>query len=248
MHDVQAFVASAADVFRLRGPICRIECHRDPDGDDLALAALLQARFGQLADVRSPPDHRRKAVRLPFPDGAVRTLLCIGVRQFAAGQEKVAAEIRRVLAPGGVLLACVSVSHPPSRPELASWRPTPRTMARLLEGMDATLIGWQGAETHPHTIYGIGFKPPANVTAVEETGRFIDAFQRRLKMAVKDGDGPNRWWRFLTAWLPLRPARRRSDCQIQFLMHLAVDRSAAQTASLGAPHDEKTGTRLDLMD
>jgi len=250
MHEhVKAFVVSAADAFQLRGPICRIECRRDPDSGELGLGTLLRARFGQLADVSFLPDHQREAIRLPFPDGAVRTVLCVGARQFAAKPEETAAEIRRVLSPGGALLACVRVPDPASRPALASWRPTPQTVARLLMGMDATLVGWQGAETCPHTVYGVGFKPPVTGTAVDGTSRFIDDFQTQLENAAKGGDWRTRLRRFLSVWLPVRSARRRrNDHRVRFIVHLTLHRNVAQDASPSGPHDEKTGTRLDLMD
>jgi len=248
---LKAFIVSAADAFRLRGPICRIEFHgcRTSGSDDPELGALLRTRFGQLADVGFPADHREQAFRLPFPHGVMRTVLCVGGPPLDAQRERAAEEIRRVLAPGGALLACVPAPDPEPRPTFASWQPTPQTVARLLEGMDATLVGWQGAETRPHTMYGVGFKPPVTRAAVEGTSRFLDDFQTKLERARKGRNWRARLWRFLSRRLPARSARRRvDDHRVRFLVHLTLDRSVVQGVSLGGFHSEKTGTRLDLMD
>ena len=132
----------------------------------------------------------------------------------------------------------------------AYWRLTPRSVGRLLSGMEAVLVGWQGAEGFPHTVYGIGFKPPPTGAILEGTRRFLDRFQARLDEAAGRIAWPERLMHLLTCWARSRSERRhrRDFYKAQFAVHLAGDRNLKHDLFQSCLPDKKTGTRLDLMD
>lgn len=248
MHEhVQAFVAGAAGAFRLRGPVYRFGPRRLRDSP---MEASLRDCFAEAAYVDVGLQRAVRGRRLATPAGAARTVLCLGVGEPGLGREAAWQEIGRILSPGGVLLACASVEDPVPGRVSARWRLTPRSLDRLLATTSATLVGWQGAEELPHTIYGIGFKPPVRRTILDEIRQFLDRFQARLDEAAARVGWPVRAKSWLTGWLrgPARRRHRRDYYKVRFAVHLAVDQDFQPAALPGGPGDESTGTRLDLME
>ena len=247
MHErIRAFVDSAARAFELKGPVCRIGFSGQ---GDLPERASLRECFSDAAYVGFDSGMPAATGRLPFPDGAARTVLCVGVLDGALRTQRVAAELARILSPGGALLVCALLedSLPNRRPEC--WRPAPLTVERLMAGSRATVVGWQGGETFPHTIYGVGFKPPLAGHLVEGTRQFLEDFQARL-----DCQARQICWRrlgqLLTGWTRGRLWRqqRRNYHEIQFAVHLCVDEGLKRGLSRSCSMREATGSRLDLID
>ena len=231
-EQIRAFVDSAAEAFGLRGPVYQFgTC---PSGD-LRSRASLRGCFPKAAQVGFELDEGVEIERLPFPDGAARTVLCVGALERAYQPQRTMGEMIRILSPGGALLVCASVENPVPEQMPAYWRLTPRSVGRLLSGMEAVLVGWQGAEGFPHTVYGIGFKPPPTGAILEGTRRFLDRFQARLDEAAGRIAWPERLMHLLT-------------CKAQFAVHLAGDRNLKHDLFQSCLPDKKTGTRLDLMD
>ena len=218
-------------------------------GQGSGVAAALRDCFGQAAYVNLEFDPGEEIDRLPFPDGAARTVLCAGVLEYSFRPQQAVEEMMRILAPGGALLVCAVNAHPVPDRMPAYWQLTPRSVQRLLAGMETTLVGWQGAETFPHTIYGVGFKPPIGPAVAQQTGRFLKRFQARLDEAAGRGG-----WRRLKSWLTgwtrsrLERQHRRDYYQVQFAVHLAAGRDFTADLLDGGLPEEKTGTRLDLTD
>lgn len=246
-ESIEAFVDSAAGAFRLKGPVYRFGSSSNGGFD---VETSLRWCFPEGAYIDFELGEGIEIDRLPFPDGAARTVLCIGVLEHAFEPPKALEEMLRILSPGGALLVCAPIEDPLPDRMPAYWQLTPRSVQRLLAGMETTLVGWQGAETFPHTIYGIGFKPPLSSRVLEETGWFLNRFQSRLDAAARRIGWRPRLTDFLTRW-----ARSRSKCRhrrdyykVQFAVHLAVDQSPTHALLKGCLGEAKTGTRLDLMD
>jgi hypothetical protein len=140
-------------------------------------------------------------------------------------------EMVRILSPGGTLLICVPGAATPAGRESGDWRLTPRGLERLLAGMEARLLGWQGDESFPHTLYGIGFKPPLGNAVVPGTNRFLERFPARLDLLARRIGWRRRLKESLAARVSGRPeARRWRDYyKLRFAVHFPID---------GTLHDE----------
>lgn len=94
-------------------------------GADLSAGELGAARR-RLAALPAPRPAllRARAQALPLADGALAAVVCHMALMLASGPESVVAELARVLAPGGRLLALVPAALPPGAappPLLAAW-------------------------------------------------------------------------------------------------------------------------------
>jgi SAM-dependent methyltransferase len=243
---VQAFVDSAAEAFGLTGPFYQVGFLPQAGTDT---AWWPREGPGPAGPLGRPWHYPAEMDRLPLADAAAETVLCIGTPEYGWRPYQASEEITRVLAPGGALLICASVAG--AGPEQTPyWHLTPRSAERLLVGMAATLVGWQGADPFPHTIYGIGFKPPLRGTVPEGTSRFLAGFQARLDASAARAGWHRRLKDFLTAWTQSRSRRRhrRDYNKIQFAVHLSVDPDQKHNVLESCLPDQRTGTRLDLTE
>lgn len=246
-EQIRAFVDSAAGAFRLSGPFYRFGAC---PGGGSGVEAWLRECFPQAACVEFELEDGVELDRLPFPDGAARTLLCGGALECAFQPQRAVAEMMRILAPGGVLLVWATAGGRGPDPAPAYWHLTPRSIQRLLAPVETTLVGWQGAETFPHTLYGVGFKRPLRGSILEETKRFLDGFQARLDEAARRIGWEERLKHFLMGWAGSRAERRhrRDYYKLGFAVHLAVKPNLKHELLNGCLPEAKTGSRLDLGD
>jgi len=246
MHEqIEAFLGSAAETFMLRGPVYQLDSRPGGDPDDTAanVKAPLRTFFSQTTHIDRDLAEAGESNSWPFPDGVARTVICVGTLQEGFRPHRAVAEMARMLAPGGVLLLCTSAAGQPSDPTPASWQPTPHSVGRLLAEFEATLLGWQGMHTSPHTIYGIGFKAPLEERTFAELGQFADCFQARLAKTA----GRNVWRRLRCLW-PAGGRSRRDHLQVHFTVHLSVSRDRKHDGLPESLPKDKTGTRLDLTE
>lgn len=91
----------------------------DPDGSDLGLARDRCRYLEDFGECRGAwTAVRADAAALPFPDGFFDAVICSEVLEHVPDHERAAAEILRVLRPGGDL----AVSVPRRWPEAICWR------------------------------------------------------------------------------------------------------------------------------
>jgi SAM-dependent methyltransferase len=244
---IAAFVDSAIDAFELAGPLYQFGCC--PKGDSGPWTRLRKG-LPEGAYVDFGWAEEAEIERLPVPDGVARTVLCVDAFGYAFQPRRAMQEMTRILSPGGALLVCASVAVPPPDQPPAYWRLTPRGLEWLLSGMAARLVGWQGGEDFPHTLYGIGFKPPLGGTVLRGTTRFLDCFPARLDELA----GPRGWRRWLTEFLVgwvgrgSERRRRRDHYKLEFAVHFSVDQTLKDELLQGCLPSKQTGTRLDLAD
>jgi len=81
---------------------------------------------------RGRPDVYGDAARLPVREGGVDTVLCLSMLDLVPEPARALAEMRRVLAPGGVLIAEFVQTVPVYRASPDLWRFTRRGVERLL--------------------------------------------------------------------------------------------------------------------
>jgi len=244
---MRAFVDSAAEAFQLRGPVYQIGFFSGGDSD-IGLQSSFRESFSEAAYVGFELDPEAPLGRLPFPDGSARTVLCAGGLNSVLRSHGAAAEMARVLSPGGALLVCASADALPPDRLPGCWRSTPNSVQRLLAGTAATVVGWQGAETFPHTMYGVGFKPPLPAVVLEGTMRFLDRFQARLDQRA-GRVGWRRLKRLVTGWAKSRSRRRywRDYYRLQLAVHLRVDANWKHVFLPDSSASSSTGARLDLI-
>ncbi len=245
-QSIRAFVDSAARSLNPSGPVYHFG--GDP-ADGFAGALALKQSFPDTSYIHCQLDPQDDGTRLPLPDHTARTVLWVGPLVGTWQTGDAGGELSRILAPGGVLLLAVPLGGSAGRlPDV--WSPSQRTIERLLAGTEFTLVGWQGPETCPHTLYGIGIKTPIHDESLERASRFFDEFQQQLDRLASEV----RWLRRLLArlarWLGVG-----NDCpgdgdwhRAQFMVHLEAEQaSRARRLSELAPHD-RTGTRLDTRE
>jgi SAM-dependent methyltransferase len=94
---------------------------------------------------RHHPHLAGNVLALPFPGGAFDAALCLEVLEYVPDYPRALAELRRVIAPGGVLLLSVPFLHRADTPQ-DSWRLTENGLRAALEeaGFEVDLIEPQG--------------------------------------------------------------------------------------------------------
>jgi len=241
-----AFVGSAAGAFRLRGPVYQFGSE---PADGFSGAMTLRDAFPETSYIHCQLDPDDDGTRLPLPDGAAGTILWIGPLGNRWQAPEAGEELMRILTPRGALLVAVPAGGALGR-RTHVWSPAPRTIQRLLGPAEVTLVGWQGPDAAPHTLYGVGLKGPAGEAAVARTNRFLDGFQRRL-----DDLGRRVGWARRLLGLLARcsglgsggPADRE-HYRVQFMVHLRVDRALGAEPLCDGPASDWTGTRLDARE
>lgn len=249
MHEhLQAFVQSAAEAFDLRGPVYKFGFFPLE-----APVVSLRGCFPEVSYVgcnfTDPEELGRmdELARLPLPDGSAGTVVALNLLERVASARQTVREMIRILSPGGALVVGSGVLDAPNgdgRTEPLR----PDEMARLLDHLEVTLIGWQGEHRGEQAIYAVGFKTPAAGPVFEGTTRFLEDFQARLDR-IEQPRGLA--WRLkhilgrLTG-IEQTPAKRCNPARF------VIDLPGICQGRLGAVSAElpggKAGSRLDLME
>ena len=246
-----AFVAAATEAFGLEGPVYEFgassvdhEGCRDGARDCFAQASYVGCNLSQEACA----NRLDGLARLPFPDAAARTVICIDTLQYVVDPIRTTQEMTRILAPGGTLVFGSSVDPDTPGPPGRFWRPTHETINMMTSGLEATLIGWQGPQRRAHTLFGVGTKSPATGKFAAGANLFLTDFQRRLDELAAEPHG----WRILQRLLALCPLatptkRKPSEYyRSSFVLHLPVGRQFKHDLLSSCLPNHQTGTRIDL--
>ena len=238
-----AFVKCAADVFRLQGPVYQFGS--DPRYEQYD-QPVLRACFPNAAYMGFDLDETTELERLPFRDGAARTVICLDSLERALEPQRAPDELQRILAPGGALLICAPLGETSAAFASRPWRPTPRSVGQLMASMGLSLLGRQGTEPFAHTLYGIGFKSPATAEVAQATDRFLHDFQTALHAMAGEVGWAARLWQWLSRWS--RHNFRRGYYDVQFTVQMSIARTLYRERSNDTAADPNTGTRLDLLE
>ena len=182
-ENVRAFVKVAAAAWQLAGPVYEFGAYRVAGQEQAAdLRGLFAGGLYFGCDMRPGPgvDRVEDLAKLSLPDGCARTIICVDTLEHVFEARRAVDEMIRVLAPGGMLLVAAPMDFRVHDYPSDYWRLTPSCLARLLEPLDGTVIGWQGVESHPHTVFGVGCKGPVGGGFSRGAGRFVDGFQAWL--------------------------------------------------------------------
>jgi SAM-dependent methyltransferase len=116
--------------------------------------------------------------RLSFADESVGTVLMLETFEHVRDPLRAAAEVHRVVRPGGLVVFSSCMDTPVHEHPADYWRFPPQGFDLLLEGFDPRRVYVQGRPDYPHSLVGIGFKG-ASPGATEALQR-IDPLVRRI--------------------------------------------------------------------
>jgi hypothetical protein len=227
-NHLRAFVELAVEAFELRGPVYDFGPCR---GQERPLVAPWRPLFlGQQyisCGTRPGPgvDRLVEPTRLALPEGTARTVICVDLLQRIFEPQRAAEELARILAPGGVVLLNEPLDRHLDDEPCDYWRLTPSCLKRLLGSLDAVLVGWQGAERFPHTVFGIGFKAPLAANLAPGMNRFIEGYQRWVADAFHTTPWRQRLKAAAARWFAdrSRPHTWRDFHQVRFSLEMPFD-------------------------
>lgn len=181
--NVRRFVQLAAESLNLRGPVYEFGAYQ-VDGQN-GLGDLRGCFPGQRftgCDFRAGPgvDRIEDLAQLTLPDCCAGTVVCVDTLEHVFEARRAVDEMIRILAPGGTLLLAAPMDFRIHDYPGDYWRITPSCMARLLSPLPATLIGSQGVENYPHTVFGLAQKAPVARDFAGGATRLLARMQQAL--------------------------------------------------------------------
>jgi SAM-dependent methyltransferase len=249
--NVRAFVEIAASTFELRGPIYEFGSYlvEDQHGrGDLRSIFAGQRYVG--CDMREGPgvDRVEDLAQLRLPDESAQTIICVDTLEHVFELQRAMDEMLRVLAPGGTILLAAPFDFRVHDYPSDYWRLTPSCLARLLGPLEGSIVGWQGLESFPHTVFGMGVKSPAPEQFVRGASPFVERFDAWLQAEEVRVPWQKRLKHAMFGWLRSKGDRRRQQAfyKADFAMYLPLGRNWGQHL-LGGPHaSHNIGGRLNL--
>ncbi len=245
------FIECVVETFPIRSPL--FEFGYNPDGpgaeSDLGIRCAGEKTGAHPGVVQSVTvEQLDDLTRLPYADGSVPTVVCCGAMEHVFEPRRAAEEMIRILKPGGILVMAALGCGAKNRPAGPCWHFTPNSMQRLLSDLDATLIGWQGSEMGPHTVFGIGSKGPVTGHFVSGASLFVDQFQQYLDRQKQSHGWVRQLKRRLVDWVcGAKGTTPPADFyQVRFMMHMATNLGDKQSVLKTCLPEPKTGSRLDL--
>lgn len=251
-----ALFDTVTEVFPLHGPV--YEFGFSPG--DIGVSAQIANKAGK--PIQSPSsaqnnlentgkaydsiDHLEDLSRLPFGDEAARSVLCIGTLEHIFEPRKAVDEMIRILAPGGLFVVGTVGGGATARQPNHCWHFTPNSMQRLLSDLEASIVGWQGPETSPHAVFGVGCKGPITPAFIRCVNPFMKSLQKRLDKQAEEAGWLRRMKRRMVDWMCTPDQRRRwsEHYQARFIVHMPVN-SASKQELLQSCLPEMPGSRFD---
>lgn len=184
MHgNIRSFVASIAECFPAFGPIYEFGSYIVPGQEGIGdLRPLFPNRKYVGCDMREGPgvDRVEDLSRLTLADASLPTVLCLETLEHVFEVRRAVDELLRVLAPGGLLAISIPFDHRLHAFPDDYWRISPSCLQGLLAPLPATVVGWQGVDKYPHSVFALGCKAPVPTWFASGVGRFTTSFQNRL--------------------------------------------------------------------
>ena len=248
-EQVRAFVEMAAKSLDLVGPIYEFGSYLVEGQEELAdLRPCFPGQEYIGCDMRPGPgvDRVEDVSALRLPAGCAQTIICVDTLEHVFEARRAAEEMLRVLAPGGVMLLAAPMDFRLHDYPSDYWRLTPSCLSRLLEPLPLTVVGSQGVESYPHTVYGLGCKGPLTEKRMLGVRQFLQAFPGRLERLSIETRRARRWRRRMVSWLRSKGERRRERDYFasRFWLHLSA---SAADCEWSVGEQQGLGSRVDLI-
>ena len=239
---VRSFVAAAAETLALAGPVFEFGSYQVEGQQSRGnLRPLFTGRGYLGCDLRPGPgvDRIEDLARLSLSDSVAGTVVCVDTLEHVLEARRAVDEMIRVLAPGGVLLVAVPFAFHIHHHPHDYWRLTPACVSELLAPLAASLVGSQGDESSPHTVYGIGCRAPVPAHFAGAVPRFLAAFEERLQLAAAAVPWSTRAKQMLRGWTASKGESRRQ--REFFTARFVVDVPPATSAAGSEPASQRAG-------
>jgi len=232
---------SVTETFELRPPVYEFGFSQSLQPDDAQRDECDRPKTG------GKNDRLDDITEMPFADGAAQTVICRGALEHVFEPRRAMAEMYRILRPGGVIFVCVPGNR--SRDDGNHlWHFTPQAVQQLLQPFAATIVGWQGADQQPHTIFAVACKTPVDAPFLRGMNLFPEHCQRRLHRAAGQIGFVQKLKQAMVAWAFNPQERRRfaDHYRVQFAIHMPVENLSKQQLLASCLGEIKSGSRLDL--
>jgi SAM-dependent methyltransferase len=95
---------------------------------------------------------------IDLPSDSVGVVLCFDTLEHVEYPREALKELYRILKPNGMVVISSVMDFPIHDHPYDYWRFTPEAFKSILKPFANSFVGFQGQESFPHTIIGIGFK------------------------------------------------------------------------------------------
>lgn len=160
-HNVRSFVIQFSKYFDLMEPIIEIGAFRVPGQENRAnLRPFFPGKKYIGCDTRPGlgVDEIENVEHLSFEDNSIGSILIMETLEHVQNCFNALDEIYRVLKINGILVMSSAMNYVIHNHPSDYWRFTPAAFTLLLDKFPIKLVGYQGTEKFPHTIFGIGIK------------------------------------------------------------------------------------------
>jgi SAM-dependent methyltransferase len=237
--NVRAFVQTASAAWDLPGPVYEFGSFLVPgQGRRGDLRPLFPGREFVGCDLRGGAgvDRIEDLGQLKLADGTAQTIVCVDTLEHVFEARRGVEEMIRVLAPGGVILIAVPMDFRVHDYPSDYWRLTPSCVERLLAPLGAQLIGSQGREAFPHTVFGVGCKRPVSRRFAQGANRFMAEFQSWLDDAEDQRRRQEPLYRWATQWLRGKGQRARETSHNKARFVLQMQTTSREVSHVLQPH------------
>ncbi len=183
---VRAFCAAAVEAFVPRGPVIEFGSRLVlPQNESANLRALFPRCEYIGCDMHAGPgvDRVEDIASTSFAAGSAGTIMCVETLEHVFAVHEAFREMHRVLQPGGLLVVTVPMRFPIHDYPADYWRMTPACLDRLASGFSFRIVGSQGCEDFPHTVYLAAVKGPVHAAAERCAQRLISVHAGWLAQA-----------------------------------------------------------------
>jgi SAM-dependent methyltransferase len=183
---VRAFCAAVVEAFEPQGPVLEFGARRVAGQEETAdLRPLFPGReyIGCDAHAGTGVDRVADVSRTSFAEECAGTIVCDDTLEHVFAVHDAFSEMSRVLRPGGLLVVTTPMRFPIHDYPEDYWRMTPACIDRLAQAFPFRVVGSQGCDDFPHTVYLAALKAPVPADVEARARRLIASHTRWLAHA-----------------------------------------------------------------
>lgn len=249
--NVRALVRVAAETLAVAGPVYEFGSYQVEGQQGIAdLRSFFAGRNYIGCDMRPGPgvDRVEDLGELTLADDTAGTIVCVETLEHVFEVRRAADEMMRVLAPGGVLIVTSPFDFRLHDYPSDYWRLTPSCLARLFAPLDGLVVGWQGLESDPHTVFAIGCKGPVPEHFAAGVTQFRAQFQAWLDEQAAHVPLGRMLKRWTIGMLRSKGERRREQAEfdVGYTIRLPVCGDWRSAVGLEAPASAHSARRATI--